>query len=142
MPFQISVFSENKPGKIERITEILSTGEINIRSITISDAGDYGIIKLLLDKPENACELLQEMGVAAALKEVLAVKIEDKTGGLHKIAQILHQGDINVDDAYAFITHSKKEAVFIFQCSDIKKAERFLKENGLTLLSEAELYLI
>lgn len=142
MPYQISVFSENKPGKIEKITGILSDAQINIRSITISDAGDYGIIKLLLDNPEEACELLQENGVAAALKEVVAVKIEDHAGGLHKIAEILRKNEINVDDAYAFITHAKKEAVFIFQCSDIRHAERILKENDLVLLTEAELYLI
>lgn len=142
MPYQISVFAENRPGKIERITGILSEGNINIRAITISDAGDYGIIKLLLDKPDTACELLKSSGVTAALKEVVAVKVEDHAGGLHTIAQILRQNEINVDDAYAFITEPKKEAVFIFQCSDTKRAARLLRENNLILLTEAELYLI
>ncbi|MFW6365612.1 MAG: ACT domain-containing protein [Spirochaetota bacterium] len=142
MPYQISVFSENKPGKIERITGILARENINIRAITISDAGDYGIVKLLLDKPDTACDLLQENGVAAALKEVVAVRVEDRVGGLHDIAQVLRKNDINVDDAYAFITQAKKEAVFVFQCADIKRAERILRDHGLILLTETELYLI
>jgi len=60
MPYQVSVFAENKPGKIERITSVLNENEINIRAITIADSGDYGIIKLLLDRPEEGCDLLKE----------------------------------------------------------------------------------
>lgn len=140
MPYQVSVFAENKPGKIERITKILYIHNINIRAITISDAGDYGIIKLLVDKPEEACESFTSEGIAASLKEIVAIKIKDKPGGLFEISSILQSNNINVEDAYGFITKSHDEAVFIFQTGNIKKVENILKNAGFIVLMDNELY--
>jgi len=84
---QISVFSENEPGKIERVTRILAEKEINIRAITIASSNSYGIIKILVNDPPKAYEALKERGLSVALIPVLAVEIEDKPGGLYKIAQ-------------------------------------------------------
>ena len=111
MPHQLSIFAENKPGKIEKITGIIAEGQINIRAVTISDAGDYGIIKLLVDNPERGFELLKSENIAVNLKEIIAVKIEDKIGGLHEISKVLRENNINVNDSYGFITEPKKEAV-------------------------------
>ncbi len=140
MPYQVSVFAENKPGKIEKVTKILSANNINIRAITISDAGDYGIIKLLLDNPERGCDLLKENTVPATLKQIIAVKIKDQVDGLHKIAEILSRNLINVQDAYGFIVEKDKHAVLIFQTDNISKSEGLLKNAGLTILSDSELY--
>jgi hypothetical protein len=142
MPHQVSVFAENKPGKIEHITEVLSKKSINIRAITISDSGDYGIIKLLLDRPQEGCDSLTESGLTATLKDIIAVKIKDKPGGLHEIASILTKHNINVEDAYGFMVKSHEEAVFVFQVENIKKAEKLLKSEGFTLLNDKELYLL
>lgn len=142
MPYQVSVFSENKPGKISRITKVLSKNNINIRAITISDAGDYGIIKLLLDSPEIAVKLLKDSGITATLKEIVAIDISDKSGGLAEVAQVLDQNEINVDDAYGFLVESHKEAVFIFQVENPHHVERLLTSNGFKVLSDTELYLI
>ncbi|HEY1406307.1 MAG TPA: amino acid-binding protein, partial [Spirochaetota bacterium] len=86
MPHQVSVFAENKPGKIERVTKILADCQINIRAITLSDAGDYGIIKLLLNNPTEGAECLKNAGITASLKEIIAVRVTDKPGGLCEIA--------------------------------------------------------
>ena len=142
MPHQLSVFAENKPGKIEKITKILSEGEINIRAVTISDAGDYGIIKLLVDNPQLANDLLKAENIAVTLKEIIAVRLEDKIGGLYEISSALTRNNINVDDSYGFITSPKKEAVFIFQIADITRAENILKQEGFYLLSDSEVYLL
>ncbi|MEJ5360619.1 MAG: ACT domain-containing protein [Spirochaetota bacterium] len=142
MAYQVSVFAENKPGKIERITSILANQNINIRAITINDSGDYGIIKLLLDRPEDGCTALKEEGVAATLKEIVAVKIGDKPGSLHKVAAILKDHAINVDDAYGFTVKPHEESVFVFQVDNPKAAERVLKEAGYQLLADKELYLL
>ncbi len=142
MPHQLSVFAENKPGKIERITAILAEGLIDIRAITIADSGDYGIIKLLVDKPVLARDLLQHDGIAVSLKEIAAVEMEDEPGALHKVALVLKKGDVNVEDAYGFTSRHNKKAVFVFQTDQYKEAVRLLQTEGYTVLNDQDLYLI
>jgi len=142
MPYQVSVFAENKPGKIERLTEVLKAGDINIRAVTISDAGDYGIIKLLLDNPEAGCVLLKERGIPATLKEIIAVRVDDRVGGLHDVAAALSGNGINVQDAYGFIVEKCRLAVFIFQVDDPHAAGAVLRQAGFSVLKDEELYTI
>jgi hypothetical protein len=142
MPQQVSVFAENKPGKIDRITEVLGSKQINIRAITISDSGDYGIIKLLLDKPVEGCDALKKVGIAATLKDIVAVKIDDKPGGLHKASSVLARNSINVEDAYGFTIRESNQAVFVFQVENVPHTENILKAAGLLVLEDNELYFI
>lgn len=140
MPHQVSVFAENKPGKISRITEVLAKNNINIRAITISDSGDYGIVKLLLDKPSEGNDCLKNEGIASTLKEIVAVMIDDSPGGLHKAASLLAGKNINVEDAYGFTIREKNQAVFVLQVADIHTTEKILKEAGFRIISDKELY--
>ena len=142
MPYQVSVFAENRPGKIERITGVLAKKNINIRAITISDSGDYGIIKLLLDRPEEGCEAIKEEGIAATLREIIAVRMDDKPGGLNIISSALSTHGVNVEDAYGFVIKSRESAIFIFQVDNVKRVEKILDEAGIATLSEKELYLL
>ncbi len=142
MPYQVSVFAENRPGKIERITAVLAKKNINIRAITISDSGDYGIIKLLLDRPEEGCEAIKEQGIAASLREIIAVRMDDAPGGLHKIASLLAAQGVNVEDAYGFMIKSNESAIFVFQVDNVKKVEKILQDAGVSTLTEKELYLL
>ncbi len=142
MPYQVSVFAENKPGKIERITKVLAEKKINIRAVTISDSGDYGIIKLLLDRPEDGCEFLKEQGIAATLKDIVAVTIKDQPGGLHEAAAVLNDSGVNVEDAYGFMVKSRESAVFVFQVENPRKAEKILQDAGFGVMTEKELYLL
>ncbi|MBP7737939.1 MAG: ACT domain-containing protein [Spirochaetes bacterium] len=142
MPQQISIFAENKPGKIERISGILGKNNINMRAITIADSGDYGIIKILADRPVDGCKALKDEGIAATLKDIVAVRIDDSPGGLHKASAVLARNDINVEDAYGFTIRGSNEAVFVFQVKDIKKTEKVLEEAGFSLLRENELYFL
>jgi hypothetical protein len=142
MPQQISVFAENKPGKIDRITKVLENRNINIRAITISDAGDYGIIKLLLNRPVEGRDALNDAGIAATLKDIVAVKMEDSPGGLNRVSSVLAKNNINVEDAYGFTIRDSNQAVFVFQVADIRKTEKILKKAGFALLGDSELYLL
>jgi hypothetical protein len=142
MPHQVSVFAENRPGKIERITGVLMRKNIDIRAITISDSGDYGIVKLLVDRPQEAVDALKEDGIAASLRDIVAIRVNDKQGGLHEVASILTKNDVNVEDAYGFIVERKKDAVFVFQVQDVRRTEKLLSEAGFTILSDGELYLL
>ena len=142
MPQQISVFAENKPGKIERISGILGSNNVNMRAITIADSGDYGIIKILADKPVDGCNALKAEGIAATLKDIVAIRIDDRPGGLHRASSVLAKNGINVDDAYGFTIRQSNEAVFVFQVKDVKKTETILKEAGFAVLGDKELYLL
>jgi hypothetical protein len=140
MPHQVSVFAENKPGKLNRVTEILSKNNINIRAITISDTGDYGIIKLLLDKPAEGNEFLLNEGIASTLVNIAAIIIDDTPGGLHKATSLLSSNNVNVEDAYGFTIREKNRAVFVFQVKDVPSTEKILKDAGFTIISDHELY--
>jgi hypothetical protein len=140
MPHQVSVFAENKPGKLSRVTEILGKNNINIRAITISDSGDYGIIKLLLDKPAEGNEFLQNAGITSTLVSIVAIIIDDTPGGLHKATSVLSNKNINVEDAYGFTIREKNSAVFVFQVEDVLSTEKILKDAGFTIISDNELY--
>ncbi len=142
MPQQISIFAENKPGKIEKITAVLEERDINIRAITITDSGDYGIIKMLVDRPVDAANALNENGITAALKDIVAVKIEDRPGGLHQASAILAKENINVEDAYGFTIHETSRAVFIFQVDNVTHTEKILEKAGFSILTDSELYLL
>jgi len=140
MPKQVSVFIENRPGKVERVTELLASADVNIRAITIADSGDFGVLKLLVDDPERAGKALLEGGLAAALKEVVAIRVPDRPGGLLEVSRILHREEVNVDDAYGFILQDKREAVFVIQVSEPAAAVAALTKAGLSLLTEEDLY--
>ena len=140
MPHQVSVFAENKPGKLNRITEILSKNNINIRAITISDTGDYGIIKLLIDKPVEGNEHLLNAGIASTLVSIVAIIIDDTPGGLHKATSLLSSKNINVEDAYGFTIREKNQAVFVFQVDDVNLTEKILRDADFTIISDNELY--
>jgi len=137
---QISVFAQNKPGKIKRITEILSRNNINIRAITIASGDDYGVIKLLVTHPRKAYQLLKDEGLSVALNEVLAVQMKDKPGGLHQVVEVLAENNINVEDAYGFVIESGKSAVLVISIADIKKGRDALLSKGMCLLEEKDLY--
>ena len=113
---------------------------INIRALTIADTGDYGIVKLLLDKPVEGCQALKDEGFAATLKEIIAVRIEDKPGGLRKASEVLAEGGINVEDAYGFTICESGQAVFVFQVEHVKHTEKILKAAGFPILDDRKLY--
>lgn len=140
MPHHVAVFSENKPGKLEAVTKLLAGEGVNIRAITIADSGDFGVIKLLVDNPDRAVEILAAHGMVATLKEVVAARVSDRPGGLLQIARTLTAHRINVDDAYGFVLKSGHSGVFVIQVADPAAASRLLKEAGIELLEENDLY--
>jgi hypothetical protein len=140
MAHQISVFVENKPGRIERVTEFLMKANVNIRAITVMGTFEYGVIKLLVDKPDAAYEALKAQGISAHKREIIAILMDDRPGGLNRIAKVFGQKKINIDDAYGFVIQDKKRAVLVIDVGKIQEAETVLKEEGLTILSDEEIY--
>ena len=136
---QISIFAENKPGKVERITRVLAEAGISIRAITISDLGDYGVIKILVSDTQKAYDLLRTAGLAARLVEVVAVPIADEVGGLDKAATVLCEKGVNLKNAYGFVVDKGKRAILLFEVDQAAAATQALEAAGYKPLSEAEL---
>lgn len=140
MAEQVSVFIENKPGRLNAITDILREHRIDIRAMTIADHRGYGVAKLLVNDPRAAQRALVERGFAAALKLVLAVVIEDRPGGLHELLEILAERRINVLDTYGFVGEPHRWAVWCMEVADLAEAARLVAARGLRALDDGELY--
>jgi hypothetical protein len=140
MAHQISVFVENKPGRIERVTEILARARVNIRAFTLSGTYEYGVMKLLVDQPDKALEVLTARGVPASKREILAVLMDDQPGGLHRVAKAFGQRKMNIEDAYGFVVQDKKRAVLVVDVEKINEAKNVLQEEGLSTLTDEEIY--
>ncbi len=136
---QISIFAENKPGKLERITRVLAAAGINIRAVTISDLGDFGVVKVLASQPKKAYDLLREAGLAVKLIDVVVVPIPDQVGGLDKAAQVLCQSGVNLKNAYGFVVDKGRQAVLLFEVDQPAAAARALDAAGYKALTEQDL---
>lgn len=130
---QISLFSENKPGRLAKIADVLGKENINIRAFTIAESGDFGIVRLVVDHPDAAHEVLKKEGFTVSETDVIGVEIDDVPGSMKDVAELFAEGKINIDYAYAFIGRNQK-AVLIVRVSDLESALDFLKTKGVSLL--------
>lgn len=137
--YQISIFAENKSGKLAKVTGVLAREQINIRATTIATADTFGIINLIVDDPKRAEAVLSEAGMTVHLREVLAVLIPDTPGGLDKLMQLLFQEGININNAYGFVLESSKKAVFVVDVDQMQKTEKILEANGFKTLDAQSL---
>ena len=132
--YQLSIFAENKPGKLAQVTGILAKEKISIRATTIATADTFGIINLIVDDPKKAETTLAKAGMTVHLREVLAILIPDKPGGLDSLTQLFYQEGININNAYGFVLESLKKAVFIVDVDQIQKTEKLLEQKGFKTL--------
>lgn len=132
----ISIFVENKPGKLEKITKILADAHINILGFSITDARDFGIIKFLVDKTEEAFELLKKSGLVVAKTPALGVEMEDRPGGLHKVVKFISSKGINIENALVYVPQTREKAYFIFEVKNFEEALEKLKDNDFNLLEK------
>ena len=135
---QISIFSENKPGRLEKLTKVLADEGVNILAINIASSNGFGVIKFIVDKCELAYQKLKQKGFTVSLNEVLAIEMVDRPGGLYEVAQILSQKKVNIENAYVFILESRKRAFLIVEVQDIEKAKKLLQHVNLKFYREAE----
>jgi hypothetical protein len=134
MTYQISIFAENKPGRLAAVTQVLAKEKINIRATTIATSDTFGVINLIVDDPAQAQAALTKAGMTVSLTPVLAVVIPDQPGGLNKLTQMLFAERININNAYGFVLESSRKAVFVVSVDQIEKAEKLLEKNGFQTL--------
>ena len=137
---QISIFIENKSGRLAEITRILGDAGINIRALSLADTSDFGILRLIVNDVETAKAVLKEKGFTVSKTEVVAVEVPDRPGGLSSLLQTLDADQINVEYMYAFVERCGGNAVIIFRFDETDKAIGTLKDNGFSILKGERLY--
>ncbi len=137
---QISVFLENRSGRLHEVSEVFKEAGINIRALSLADTSDFGILRLIVDKPDKAQQVLKSSGFTISQTDVLAVEVEDKPGGLAQILGICDSGGINVEYMYAFVEKSGQNAVVIFRAENPQDAVALFERNGIRLLGEEHIY--
>ena len=139
---QISVFLENKAGRLAEVTRILAESGVNIRALSLADTSDFGILRLIVNDNNKAKEALKQHGFTVGKTDVVAVEVEDRPGGLHKILDSLFKANVNVEYMYAFVQQSGSNAVIIFRFDNLEEAIKVLQANGVTVIEAQKLYSI
>ena len=137
---QISVFLENKEGRLAEVTRTLADNCINIRAMSIADTTDFGILRLIVDDPQKAQKVLESAQFTVKIKEVLAVGINDQPGALAKVLDILLEADITIEYMYAFLGKCKDMALVILKLSDNDRAAASFSQQNVSVIAEEELY--
>ncbi len=135
---QIAVFLENKSGRLAEITRVLAESDINIRALSVADTADFGILRLIVDKVDEAKRVLKTGGFTVGKTNVIAVEVPDKVGGLAGVLRTAEEAGLNVEYMYAFVNRSGENAVLIFRFDDMDKAIDALLDAGFTILSGAQ----
>ena len=133
---QLSVFVENKSGRLAEITATIAKAGIDIRALSIADTTDFGILRLVVDKPFEAEKTLKEAGLTVSLTDVIAVGIADKTGGVAETLSMVAESDVGVEYMYSFLSQNYQRAYLIMRVADNEKALAALKAHGCEILSE------
>ena len=137
---QLSVFLENKPGRLRELCAVLAENGINIITLSLADTEQFGILRLIVKEHDQAKELLEKNGFVAKLTDVVAVEVMDEPGGLSSILKIEEESGISVEYMYAFTIKSGEKAVLLFRFDDMDKALDTLQKANLGVLDREELY--
>lgn len=137
---QISVFLENRAGRLAEVTKTLGDNKINIRALSLADTSDFGILRLIVTDNEKAKEALKAKGFTVGRTNVVAAEVGDQPGGLNAILEMLNAGGVNVEYMYAFVTQSGRNAILIFRFDRTDLAIEVLQKNNVRILSGEELY--
>ena len=137
---QISIFLENKSGRLAEVTKILGENNIDISALSIADTTHFGILRLIVNKPETAEEVLKDHGFTVSGTSVIAIGVQDKPGGLAKALEVLDRESIGIEYMYAFVSKKEDEALVILKVEDPDRATAALKGNGISVLTSTQVY--
>ncbi len=137
---QISVFLENRSGRLAEITGVLAKNSVNIRALSLADTADFGILRLIVDKPDAGLRVLKEQGFTVGVTEMVALELPDRPGGLWSILTTLEAAGLNVEYMYAFVHKSGQNAVIIFRFDEPHTAIAALQKAGIRVFSGEEIY--
>lgn len=133
---QISVFLENRKGRLSDICAMLGRASINIRALTIAETESFGVLRMVVDKPNEAVDLFRKNNVTANQTEVVAVEVPDTPGGLARVLEVLRQNDVNVEYMYGFVEKKTENALLVFRFDNPEKAQQVLRQNEIRIVDE------
>ena len=136
---QISVFLENKPGELNALTATLAAHQIDMRALSLSETNEFGIARIIVDRPQDADAVLKEAGYVATITPVLGVIIPDVPGGLSQVLAVLSEAGVNLEYGYAFLGARKDSAYMVFRVTDNEAASAALAAKGITVVDGSEL---
>ena len=135
---QLSVFVENKQGRLVEITGMIAESGISMRALSIADTKDFGILRLIVDDTQKACLVLAENGVMVKITDVVAVEMPHRTGSLNEALTVLNNAGINVEYLYAFLSSSGQGAYVVLRVADNEATEAVLKDAGYNVLNDED----
>lgn len=139
---QLSVFVENKKGKLEFITRKLAENDVDISSLALADTTDFGVLRIIVDKPDVAYRALSEAGVVVKISDVVAVAMDDVPGGVSSALKVVSDNDINIEYVYACVGKTAGKALMVIKPDELEKAEAVLYQAGYGKISPADIYRI
>ena len=131
---QISVFVENVAGSLMKVTKELVAEGINLRAISSFDTPEFGILRLIVDRPEETAQLFKDKGFFVQTKDVIAVEIEDRSGSLNQMLEVLAEGNISINYIYSFVIREDQAPVMVFQTEYLEEAVQILKNHGINVI--------
>jgi len=139
---QISIFLENKSGRLAEVATVLAKAGINIRALSLADTTDFGILRLIVNDTEKAKQVLKDSGFTVGKTEVIGIEVADRPGGLAEILNVMKENAINVEYMYAFVQKSAGNAIIIFRFDELEKAIEVLHKAGIRIMKGEEIYSI
>ncbi|HBI27405.1 MAG: ACT domain-containing protein [Syntrophaceticus sp.] len=137
---QITVFLENKCGRLANVAEVIGDEGINIRAFSVADTTDFGILRLIVSDPERTYEVLHRAQFAVRMTDVIAAQIPDHPGGLAQVLALMDEAGINIEYMYAFVAQVSGDALVVFRVENTKVAEQLMLGKGIKVLSGEEVY--
>lgn len=136
---QVSVFLENKSGRLAEMTRVLGDAGVDMHALMVADTSDFGVVRVICDDPGKAKQILDDAGFGASIAHVIAVEVPDRPGGLADLLETLGAAGVNVEYAYCFVRAAQTSAVDVFRVDD-PGAEDVLAKAGFTVLKPSDLY--
>ena len=136
---QLSIFIENKPGRVAQVTEVIAKAKVDIRALSIADTSNFGILRLIVNKPDEALDALKKANITVSITSVIAIGIDDSPGEFSNVARILADKGIEIEYMYAFIGRDKNRAFVILKVEEEDKASEVLKRNNVSILTTEQI---
>lgn len=137
---QLSIFAENKPGRLSAIMDVISENNIDISALSIADTSEYGIVRMIVNNPELAVTALKKSGVVVKISQVIAAEIDDTPGGLAKVLRVMTKEGIAIEYMYAFVGKKHSKALMVFKVSEPERALELLKKTDVNVVDANDVY--
>lgn len=136
---QISVFAENKKGRLAAIMKLINDSGIDVRSLTIADTTDFGIVRMIVSDADHALKVFRDNNCIASVAKVLAFTINDKAGAMYDVVKLLDDNDVNIEYCYSLMGKRENMADIVIKTNETEKAEKILRDNSIELISTEDI---